>query len=94
MVTRYDTLRSFAFVLALLVVGCVAATALAQPGDTIAQQTSPWRNAHFVLYAYGAVWVGLVLYVWRLASLARRLDREVRKLERAVEKPSRKDDEP
>lgn len=54
----------------------------AQPsGDIIAGQISPWRNAHFVIIAYGAVWAGLALYVLRLAMLARSLSRELSALQ-------------
>jgi len=80
-----------AYLSPLVAVGCAVGTAIAQPaapGDTgaiLAGAASPWRNAHFVLYAYGAVWVGLALYLWRLASLARRLSREIDRLETSAE---------
>jgi len=71
----------------------LAAAAAAQTGvDTtawhgavIAGQPSPWRNAHFVLLAYGAIVVGIILYLWRLASFAGRLKRDVQTLERMIE---------
>ena len=68
----------------VLVLGC-AAEILAQPaappvGDVVAGSVSPWSNAHFVLYAYAAILIGVVAYVWRLARLAARIQREVQEL--------------
>lgn len=85
--------RILAFALFCGVAAAVAAQsqgATVAAGAVIAGQVSPWRNAQFVLYAYGAVWVGLALYLWRLAGLARRLSREVSRLEAAARGASEK----
>lgn len=76
--------RSTRFISLALAVGLTASIALGQPGgDMIAGQMSPWRSAHFVLWAYGLVWAGLALYVWRMASLTHRLEKQVNDLEQA-----------
>lgn len=63
----------------------IAASAGAQTsGDLIAGQPSPWNNAHFVLWAYGAVWGAVALYVWRIAALAKTLRRDITALEKLV----------
>ena len=95
--TRYAHIRLV--LVACLVVGLTIATAIAQPntgasgGDILAGAVSPWRNAHFVLYAYGAVWGGLALYVWRLASLARRLGRDIDRLEATLDAKPKSDEQ-
>jgi CcmD family protein len=75
--------KTTALALTILITVFVFCTvSVAQPGgDIVAGQISPWRNAHFVILAYGAVWVGLALYVLRLAMLARSLRRELSALE-------------
>ncbi len=65
---------------ALLSMPELAHAAASDPGAVIAGKLSPWRHAHFVLYAYGAIWGGLVLYLVRLSRLMRGLDDEVRRL--------------
>ena len=97
---RTTNLLPLAGLVAVAVLAVCSTVALAQQagasaaGDFIAGQTSPWRSAHFVLYAYGAVWVGLALYVWRLAGLARRLGRELEHLEGAMKARSERDAHP
>jgi hypothetical protein len=53
-------------------------------GEMIAGQPSPWNNAHFVLWAYGAVWGAVALYVWRIAAIAKTLRRDITALEKLV----------
>lgn len=90
MTSRFGSSRTAAFLLAIIVLGALVATAVAQGtqspagGDIIAGTTSPWRNARFVLYAYAVVWVGVALYLWRLTNIARRLSREVDRIEKAA----------
>ncbi len=72
-------------VTALAIVMLTAAVAGAQTsGDIIAGQPSPWSNAHFVLWAYGAVWGAVAIYVWRIAALAKTLKRDIAALEKLV----------
>ena len=76
-----------ALILPLLLVGVAFAQAGPAPaGDVIAGDVSPWKSAHFVLYAYGAILVGIVAYVWRLAGMASRLRREAGELSEILEK--------
>ncbi len=63
-------------------------SAAAHAGDVIAGQQSPWASAHFVLAAYSAILIGVVLYVLRLAGMANRIRREMDALREAMESGS------
>ena len=65
-------------------VALAANAATVATGDVIAGQPSPWGSAHFVLAAYTAILVGLVLYVLRLSSMARGIRRDMEALRQTV----------
>jgi hypothetical protein len=74
-----------AVLILVLVLAGMAAAQVAPGGDIIAGQPSPWKSAHYVIAAYGAILAGLVLYLWRLSGLARRIDSDLREAERTLD---------
>ena len=78
--TRYILL----IVSGLLVAGVAYAQSVGS-GDLVAGQISPWRNARFVILAYGVIWGILVLYLLRLRGMVKALVEDVKSIKRKIE---------
>ena len=77
--------RLFVAILAILLAVGAASAQSTGSGDLIAGQASPWRNAHFVILAYGAIWGILVLYLLRLRGMVKALAEEVKSIRKTIE---------
>jgi CcmD family protein len=60
----------------------VSAFAQTTVGNALGGAISPWRSAHFVLAAYAAVWIAVVLYIWHLRSTIAEIIRDIEVLKR------------
>ena len=66
----------------LLLSFCVVfASGQAWAGEALVGDVTPWRNAHFVVAAYGAVWLGTVLYILHLLRRIAALERDIARLQ-------------
>ncbi len=65
----------------LLCVSVAFASGQAWAGDALMGDVTPWKNAHFVAAAYGAVWFGTVLYILHLLRRIASLERDISRLQ-------------
>ncbi|HPU86101.1 MAG TPA: CcmD family protein [Candidatus Latescibacteria bacterium] len=77
-----------AFVFLVLFSCILFASGQAWAGDTLVGDVSPWKNAHFVVAAYGAVWLGAVLYILHLLRRIGALERDIARLRAERERVS------